>query len=35
MHISGAQRFSVWQWMLNEGSFSVQLFFSGDKPRIR
>jgi uncharacterized protein YciI len=34
MHISGARRFSIRQWMLNEGSFSVQLFYSSDKPRI-
>jgi uncharacterized protein YciI len=34
MHSSGARRFSIRQWMLNEGSFSVQVFYSGDKPRI-
>lgn len=35
MHRSGARRFSVRQWMLNEGSFSVQVFYSGGTPDIR
>ncbi|CAL9464415.1 YciI family protein [Streptomyces sp. enrichment culture] len=34
MHSSGARRFSVREWMLNEGSFSVQLFYSGGRPKI-
>jgi uncharacterized protein YciI len=34
MHISGARRFTVRPWLLNEGTFSVRLFYSGGKPRI-
>lgn len=34
MHISGARRFRIRSWMLNEGTFSVQLFYSGGKPKI-
>lgn len=34
MHISGARRFRVRPWLLNEGTFSVQLFYSGGKPKI-
>ena len=34
MHGSGARRFSVWQWMLDEGSFSVRVFCSGGKPQV-
>ena len=34
MHGSGARRFSVRQWMLNEGSFSVRVFYSGGKPQV-
>lgn len=34
MHVSGARSFTVREWMLNEGTFSVQLFYSGGKPKI-
>ncbi|MFF3005677.1 YciI family protein [Kitasatospora sp. NPDC057940] len=34
MHASGARRYTVRLWMLNEGAFSVQLFYSGGKPQI-
>lgn len=34
MHASGARSFTVREWMLNEGTFSVQLFYSGGKPEI-
>jgi len=34
MHKSGARRFTVRPWMLNEGTFSVRLFYSGGRPQI-
>lgn len=34
MHACGARRFTVRPWLLNEGTFSVRLFYSGGKPRI-
>jgi uncharacterized protein len=34
MHSSGARRFRIRSWLLNEGTFSVQLFYSGGKPNI-
>lgn len=34
MHAFGARRFTVRPWLLNEGTFSVRLFYSGGKPRI-
>lgn len=34
MHQSGARRFTVRLWMLNEGSFSVRLLFSNGRPEI-
>ena len=34
MHSSGSRRFSVRQWMLNEGSFSVRVFYSGGRPQV-
>jgi uncharacterized protein len=34
MHATAARRFTVRQWMLNEGTFSVRLFYSGGKPQI-
>lgn len=34
MHASGARSFTIREWMLNEGTFSVQLFYSGGKPSI-
>jgi uncharacterized protein YciI len=34
MHISGARTYTIKTWLLNEGTFSVQLFFSGGAPTI-
>ncbi|WP_009478409.1 YciI family protein [Rhodococcus sp. JVH1] len=34
MHISGARTYTIKTWLLNEGTFSVQLFYSGSKPKI-
>lgn len=34
MHIAGARSFKVRLWLLNEGTYSVQLFYSGGKPKI-
>ena len=34
MHIHGARRYTIRPWLLNEGTFSVQLYYSGGKPRI-
>ncbi|WP_326837529.1 YciI family protein [Amycolatopsis rhabdoformis] len=34
MHRSGARSFRVRLWLLNEGTYSVQLFYSGGKPKI-
>jgi uncharacterized protein len=34
MHSSGARSFTVRAWLLNEGTFSVRLFYSGGKPQI-
>jgi uncharacterized protein len=34
MHSSGARSFTVRPWLLNEGTLSVQLLYSGGKPRI-
>jgi uncharacterized protein len=34
MHACGARRFTVRPWLLNEGTFSVRLFYSGGKPQI-
>lgn len=34
MHASGARSFTVREWMLNEGTFSVQLFYSSGMPKI-
>ncbi|MEV0074095.1 MULTISPECIES: YciI family protein [unclassified Amycolatopsis] len=34
MHQSGARSFRVRLWLLNEGTFSVQLFYSGGRPKI-
>lgn len=34
MHASGARKFVVRPWMLNEGTFSVRLYYSGGKPEI-
>jgi hypothetical protein len=34
MHQSGARTFRVRPWLLNEGTFSVRLFYSAGGPRI-
>jgi uncharacterized protein YciI len=34
MHARGARHFTVRPWLLNEGTFSVRLFYSGGKPQI-
>jgi uncharacterized protein len=34
MHSSGARRFRIRSWLLNEGTFSVRLYYSGGKPEI-
>jgi hypothetical protein len=34
MHASGARSFTVRLWMLNEGTFSVRLFYSGGRPEV-
>ena len=36
LHRSGARTFSIRRWMLNEGTYSIQVFYSaGIKPQIR
>jgi hypothetical protein len=32
MHSSGARSFTVRDWMVNEGSYSVQVYFSSATP---
>ena len=34
MHQSGARSFRIRPWLLNEGTFSVRLFYSGGKPEV-
>jgi uncharacterized protein YciI len=34
MHISGARRFVVRSWLMNEGAFDVRVFFSAGRPHI-
>jgi uncharacterized protein len=34
MHSSGARAFTVRAWLLNEGTFSVRLFYSTGRPQI-
>jgi uncharacterized protein YciI len=35
MHRSGARSFTIREWMLNEGTYSIQVFYStGERPRI-
>lgn len=34
MHKSGARRFTVRSWMLNEGSYNVRVFYSGGRPQV-
>ncbi|ONI78521.1 hypothetical protein BWI15_01225 [Kribbella sp. ALI-6-A] len=36
MHKCGARTFTIREWMLNEGTFTIQVFYStGDRPRIQ
>jgi uncharacterized protein len=34
MHASGARSFTIRAWLLNEGTLSVRLYYSGGKPQI-
>jgi hypothetical protein len=34
MHKSGARRFVVHPWLLNEGTYNVRLFYSGGRPQV-
>lgn len=34
MHSSGARSFSIREWLLNEGTYTVQVFYSAGRPRI-
>jgi uncharacterized protein YciI len=35
MHSSGARAFTVREWMMNEGTYSIQVYYSsGMKPRV-
>lgn len=35
MHRMGARSFTIREWMLNEGTYSIQVFYStGERPRI-
>ena len=35
MHRRGARSFTIREWMLNEGTYSIQVFYStGERPRI-
>jgi uncharacterized protein YciI len=34
MHASGARTFTVRPWLLNEGTFSVRLYYSSGRPEI-
>lgn len=35
MHSSGARAFSVREWMVNEGTYSIQVYYSsGSKPKV-
>lgn len=34
MHASGARSFTIREWLLNEGTLTVQVFYSGGKPKI-
>ena len=34
MHQSGARTFRVRPWLLNEGTFGLQVFYSGGKPKV-
>jgi hypothetical protein len=34
MHRSGARTFTIREWMLNEGTYTVQVFYSAGRPKI-
>ncbi|RFA12101.1 hypothetical protein B7R22_16840 [Subtercola boreus] len=34
MHSSGARTFTVREWLLNEGTYTVQVFYSAGRPKI-
>ena len=34
MHSSGARHFSIREWLLNEGTYTVQVFYSAGRPKI-
>ena len=34
MHRSGARTFRIRPWLLNEGTFGLQVFYSGGKPKV-
>ncbi|MEV0847650.1 YciI family protein [Streptomyces sp. NPDC049954] len=34
MHKSGARTFTIREWMLNEGTYTVQVFYSAGRPKI-
>lgn len=34
MHSSGARTFTIREWMLNEGTYTVQVFYSAGRPKI-
>jgi hypothetical protein len=34
MHSSGARTFTIREWLLNEGTYTVQVFYSAGRPTI-
>jgi uncharacterized protein YciI len=34
MHSSGARTFTIREWLLNEGTYTVQVFYSAGRPKI-
>jgi uncharacterized protein YciI len=34
MHISGARRFTVRSWLMNEGGFNIRVFFSAGRSQV-
>jgi len=34
MHATGARRFTVRPWLLNEGTLGIRVFYSGNRPEI-
>ncbi len=34
MHSSGARSFTIREWMLNEGTYTIQVFYSAGRPKI-